>query len=183
MKITIVLLSLSLLLTGCLNNSLEQTKNTTSEQVSIVPKEVMVVETQELPPTEEAQNIEGDLYYIKTISDKDNKTFIEIDKIEWLSFIDNTCSTPPEVKAGMPQCNSNGFLIQNSSPDLKTYEVLPQASIQTTEFGANPSANTKMNLQKFNESFASQKEYFESTPFIIQIENGKITAIQQKYVP
>lgn len=179
MKTIITLLSLSLLLTGCANNNSGQTQNNTNEQVP----EKAVLETQEVLPIEEAQNIEGDLYYIKNVSTKDGKTSIEIDKIEWLSFTDNTCSTPPEVKAGMPQCNPNGFLIQNSSPVLKIYEVLPSAIIQTTAFGTNPSASTKISLQEFNDSFTSQTEYFEFAPFVIQIENGVVIAIQEKYIP
>lgn len=179
MKTIIALLSISLLLTGCANNNLRQTQNNINEQVS----DEVVVEVPELLLTEETQNIEGDLYYIKDISTKDGKTSIEIDKIEWLSFNDNTCSTPPEVKADMPQCNPNGFLIQNSNPDLKIYEVLPSASIQTISFGTNPSGSTRISLQEFNEAFTSQKEYFEFAPFIIQIEDDAIVAIQEKYIP
>ena len=167
------------MLAGCSNNNAGQTQNNADKQIP----EQTIVELPEILPTEEAQNIGGELYYIKNVSTKDGKTSIEIDKIEWLSFTDNTCSTPPEVKIGMPQCNPNGFLIQNSSPDLKTYEVLPSAKIQTTEFGTNPSASTKKSLSELNEAFTSQKEYFEFAPFIIQIENSIIIAIQEKYIP
>ncbi|MFA5995954.1 MAG: hypothetical protein WC801_05950 [Patescibacteria group bacterium] len=178
MKIIITLLSLGLLLTGCTNNNSGQTQNNTNEQVP----EQSVLETQEVQSTNEAQNIEGDLYYIKNVSTKDGKTSIEIDKIEWLSFTDNTCSTPPEIKPDMPQCNPNGFLIKNSSPDLKTYEVLPSASLRIIDPVKNP-ANKKISLQEFGEYFTSQKEYFEFAPFVIQIENSVVIAIQEKYIP
>ncbi len=179
MKAIIALLSLTLLLTGCSNSNLGQTQNNTNEQVT----DQAAVETQELLPTEETQNIEGNLYYIKNISTKDGKTSIEIDKVEWLSFTDNTCSTPPEVKSGMPQCNPNGFLIQNNSSDLKTYEILPSTSIQIIDPVKNPANNKKISLQEFSGYFTSQKEYFEFAPFIIQIENWSITEIQEKYIP
>ncbi len=178
MKIIIALLSFCLLLAGCANNNSVQIQNSTNEQVP----EKAVLETQEVPLTDEAQNIEGDLYYIKNISRNDNRISIEIDKIEWLSSSDNTCSIPPEIKASMPQCNSNGFLIENNSSDLNTYEILSSASIQTTAFGANP-VGTKISLQEFNEAFASETEYFEFAPFFIQIENGVVVAIQEKYIP
>ena len=179
MKTIVTLLSLSLLLTGCANNNSGQTQNNTKEQVP----EKAVLETQEALPTEESRNIEGDLYYITNVSTKDGKTYFEIDKIKWLSLTDNTCSTPPEVRADMPQCNPNGFLIQNDNLELKTYEVLPSASIEIIDPVANSATNKKISLQEFNEYFASQKEHFEFAPFIIQIENGSITEIQEKFIP
>lgn len=166
MKNIIILLGFSLMLTGCSINNLGQTQNNTNENIS-----------------DEAPNIAEGLYYIKNISVKNDKISIEIDEVEWLDVANNTCNTPPEVQTGIPQCNPNGFLIQNSSPDIKTYEVSPSADILTTKFGANPSADTEISLQEFQGSFTLRKEYFETVPFIIQTESNIVMAIQEKYIP
>lgn len=173
MKKIIALLSISLLLTGCTNQKIAQTKNTQENQIS---KEV-IVEKQE-----DETNI-GDLYYIRNIYTKNNKTFIDIDNVEWLSASDNTCSTPPEEKTGIPQCNPNGFLIQNSIKKINTYEILASINIQTINFNTNPLSTTNMDLKEFTEFFTSQKEYFDSVPFTIQVDNGLVINIQEKYIP
>ncbi len=167
MKSIITLLSLSLLLSGCVNNNPKQNQNYTDAPIS--------------PEMKAAQQEE--LVYIKNIVTKNNKTYIDVDQIEWLSSTDDTCSTTPEVKAGMPQCNPNGFLIQNESLNVVSYEVSPQVNIKTTKSGENPLADSDINLQEFNEYFTSQKEYFSLTPFYIQTEGGVITKIQEKYIP
>lgn len=179
MKTLITIICLGLLLTGCSGYNLKQNQDNNNEQVSIKTSP----QTQEELSNDEPQNIKGDLYYIKNTSTKNDKTYIEVDKIKWLDFSNNTCSTPPEVKADIPQCNPNGFLIQNSDLETKKYEVSPSANIQTTNFGQNSFANSKTSLQELNQNLVSQKEYFEFAPFIIQIENNVIMAIQEKYIP
>ncbi len=139
--------------------------------------------TKQVLPVEQAKDIEGDLYYIKNIQTKNGKTSIEVDSIKWLSFADKTCSSPSEVKADIPQCNPNGFLIENSNKKTMIYQVSPSAIIQTINLASNPIENTSTELKDFLDSFIKQKEFFEINPFIIQIENNVVTGIQQEYIP
>ena len=166
MKTTIALLSLSLLLTGCVNNTNENENNTEDPISSEI--------------NEEAQE---QLIYIKNIDTKNDKTYIEADQIEWLSEEDETCETSAETTLDIPKCNPNGFLIQNKSSEVVSYEVSSDVDIKTTKFGENPQGDTEADLEEFKNIFTSQKEYFSVAPFSIKIEDGVITDIQERYIP
>jgi hypothetical protein len=178
MKKYIALIGVCLLLTGCAKEIPLQTQNKAVEQAP----EAAVVEPAKIPPAEEVPNIEGDLYNIKNISVKNGATFIKVEKIKWLSGYAGTCSTPPEVKAGMPQCGPDGYLIRTAGEKLKTYQLLPDAIIMTTSV-TDSLASTKMSPREFYEAYAAKKDYFDVTPFKIQIENGVIKAVQEMYIP
>lgn len=155
MKKITTLLVLSILLTGCVVTSKSDSK---------------------IPGAEKA-----DFYFIKDISINEGKTFIELDGVRWLSSIDGTCSNPPEVTADLPQCNSNGFLLENSSLETETYEVSPVSILQTTNLGTIPEG-VSIKVQDFANSFKENMEYYQSAPFTILIEDDMVILIQEKYL-
>ncbi len=165
MKKIIVLLGASLLLAGCANNGIVQT---TQQDIDSSASEV-------------TQKIEDNLFYIDSISVVGGKTVVQIDRVEWLTEHDNTCDTEG-IEPGLPECGGSGFLIQNISPDLETYEVSSRVRIETVDLSASPLESKSMSLQEFANYYESE-EYRMSIPYEIIIEEGKVEEIREKYVP
>jgi hypothetical protein len=73
--------------------------------------------------------------YIKRIYSQDNRLYMEIDYVDWLTENTNTCTnndgtSPGGVVPGtIPMCGPDGFLVVNQDPQIRTLEILPQGPV------------------------------------------------------
>ena len=136
-----------------------------------------------LNPKVEAQpTTSKKLYYISDLKASDNQTIFELDAIQWLESAKGQCSNAAEEIAGMPQCNPNGFLIQN--PDLITTKHILADSFEiqlnTLKF---TSENQTVSLDEFFKIYDKMRDSFATIPFEIELIEQKITTIHQRYIP
>lgn len=109
----------------------------------------------------------------------DDQVYATIDQIDFLTSLDGECNNLSVFVPGIPDCDA-GFLIQNNITNVLTLPISPTATIHTSNFGADPDVSTKLSLAEF-ETYCESNKY--SLPFYIDIQNGVITNITEKYLP
>jgi hypothetical protein len=146
------------------------------EPISI--NEVKLISENE-PSQVSEEVINGDMFFINKITKVEDQFKVEIDKIEWLSAADGTCTNLTDSATKVPKCNPNGFLVSNDKTESSTFPISIAATILTTNYGANPEATTLIDATKL---FTEQLKY-QSRPFTVQIQNGIVTGMQEIYTP
>jgi hypothetical protein len=123
--------------------------------------------------------INGDLYLFNQIIKDQTGYKINLDAVEWLSASEGTCTNLDDSTGNIPQCNPNGFLIQNEIEEFKTLPVSDSVTVLTTNNGTNPAANSILQISEFY----NKKDQYKQRPFIVQIEKGTVTGLKEAYTP
>jgi putative hemolysin len=136
------------------------------------------------------KSIEKQIVYIQSIYEKNKKTYLDVDYIQWFSgdeaaqeaFRDGDCAKPE-------YCAPNGFYIRNTNPKLRTFEIDENASIsRTTAFEDNESGIKDLSLDEFSSYFSPgskrpQDSGIRNIPFWISIKNNVIIKVAEQYIP
>lgn len=142
----------------------------------------------------EQERNEGDKIenvFIQDVFEKDNKIYISTDHIDFPEC--NQLTEGSVKKANLPDCNPNGFYLDNSSPELTTYELGDSVKIRLMQtFGSSYDLNTLtpkefMNgRSQFGKYYVYDGESYSEpsyVPFLLIFKNGKIIYIHQIYLP
>lgn len=145
-----------------------------------------------LPPvTDDLSPNETQLGYIQKFGEDAGRKYIGFDVVEWLSSSEGTCTDMhaddcPNTGvvcpgATLPNCNPNGFLIVNEDATIKNILVSENVSIQKIDLskGTAPLPVTFNELQ----GFSASESYFNIIPFDIEIKNGEVVKIVERYIP
>lgn len=120
--------------------------------------------------------------YIKKVYEKNNKKFVEIDIVEWLTGQEAIDATR---KDGDQECCPNGYYIRNSSPKIKTYCLANDAPLYFISY-SNPSTFERADFAKFRDVFDKKIPDLVqklNAPFAIDILKNTIIQINECYVP
>jgi len=146
------------------------------------------------PKTVLQQNVERPvdneaLAYVKRVYEQFGQSYIELDYINWLTgdeakkaaLADGECRV-------LSACAPNGFYIQNKDSKIETLPLNDNVEILMQTYGHNPDGsyvvNQKINYDEFAKIFAADSDSpLKVSPYHVNILNGEITKITEKYVP
>ena len=79
----------------------------------------------------------------------------------------------------------NGYYIRNENPRWRTIEVAPAATVSLTTYPyADPSNPTIVSLTRFGKLFYSYDgRLLQYSPFWITVEDGRVVAIEEQFIP
>jgi len=118
--------------------------------------------------------------YVKKLYRQNGKNSLDFDEVKWLSASDGTCVSTAGEKPDVPVCNPNGFLILNENEDTEIYEVTATTVKKTSEFAYSETGERTIGYESFVNLGA---EHFAATPYAIEVADGTITKITEKYIP
>jgi len=129
------------------------------------------------------------LGYINAVYSKDNRNYLTIDYIQMRSNQDGGCSLDNEPNK--PECNPNGYYIDNDNTIIKTFEISKDVKIYMQSYGSGNGYiefDEEITFDTFKNIFnpnsnSSVKMGKDGPPFHIEINNNKITKITEQYLP
>lgn len=148
--------------------------------------------------------------YIKSIEERDRKTFIDFDLAEWISnrydesqsnwmtpgvgdlaaIEDGACGVPIE-QAVSGSCTPNGFYIRNNSTSTEFLEIHPSSTVTVLgikKYG-NEDPHVDISFDRFKKIFTNPSMYeseyiwIEGYPYHIELLHGRVIKITAKYLP
>ena len=104
------------------------------------PQEKKGVESQEITQPEEEEFVsppvtEKQIGYIKAIYTKNNKEYLDIDYVQYLTgdeaieAVEEDGECPADIYPDPSYCIPNGFYIRNQNPKIRTFEILKNVEI------------------------------------------------------
>ncbi len=148
--------------------------------------------------------------YIKRIYSQDDRLYMDIDYVDWLTENTNTCTnndgTSPggEVPGTIPMCGPDGYLVVNQDTQIRTLEILPQApvclltatsSVNDGNVGPQPFALSQLAeclaaSDRTGQSGSTANPYSlynggdcAQTLYDISLKSGIVTAIEEQLQP
>ena len=122
-------------------------------------------------PTGESS--EFNFVYIKKIYTKNEKEYLDIDYIEWV-----TCDGFRSECLG-----SDGYVIMNYEPEIKTFEIPSDVDIRMCSPSHYVIWDEKITYERFKELLEEHSYYIGGIPFHIKVQNDKIIKIEEQYIP
>lgn len=137
------------------------------------------------------ENSERQMGYIKKVYEKSGKSYLNIDYIQWLTgdAAEKAMRQDGECPATGECLVLNDYYIRNQNPLIRTFEIDPAATIlmQTYsmgEAGGDIIWNQPITYAQFKSIFTNNaKLHLKDVPYIVEIQNQKITKITEQYVP
>ncbi|MFA5075882.1 MAG: hypothetical protein WC480_00465 [Patescibacteria group bacterium] len=135
---------------------------------------------------EEAETFLG---YITSMEEKFGVYYLYIDYIQWLTgdeakeaaLEDGDCTI-------LEACAPNNFYIRNDSKKVRRLELAPDIDIRMQTYSYTPDGNynisEKIDAVTFKAIFDKESEsLLKNSPYRVEIKDGKIFRIIEKYVP
>ena len=159
---------------------------TTTEEPStgghLTPAGEREEETGELPETF--------LGYIKKIENKFDNYYLKIDYVEWVVGDE---AKEAALEAGeckiLEDCAPNGFYIRNESKLVRTYQTTDNVDIRMQTFSTDDqdrfNVDEQITMEQFVDIFNpySENHHLAEVPYRVEVKDGKIIKIWEKYIP
>jgi len=179
------------------DNTIERTRTELQKEVSDLKKQVAQLQSKQAETTETsaepAQKVivadEKALRYITKVYDKDDKHYLDIDYIQWLTGED---AKKAMVEDGL--CESvadcivtNDYHIKNQNPKIRTFEISTDAKfyMQTLDIEtAGINWDQEITYDRFKGLFTAEViEWQQYIPYHISIKDGVVIEVAEQYIP
>jgi len=140
--------------------------------------------------TSQTKDTEKQMGYIQKVYQKNGENYIDIDYIQYLGgeegskacVEDGNCV---ESCLQINRCLPNGYYIRNQNDKIRTFIVVKDATIFLLDFSTEEQYK-KISFGNLMNTFnSSEKEllWFKQAPYSIELEEGIVTSILQRYIP
>ncbi len=178
------------------NQKTQQENEELQEKINELQNQIAQLQAQQETPKREEEpinkpdEIEKAMGYIKTVYEKDEKRYLDIDYVQWLSGDeaikamreDGKC--PADIYPDSSYCIPNGYYVRNQNPKIRTFEISKNAEItRATAFDFSPSGKKVIGYEEFKQLLTAENSYFGNIPFHIEVINGLIVKITEQYIP
>jgi len=192
------------------NQKLQQKVNDLQNQIAQLQAQKETPASKEETPSQPI-GTEKAMGYIKAVYDKNGKSYLDIDYVQWLSGKDaikaaiedgkcfvgeNTSQLLNElenlnVSAGLgkfAKCTPDGYYIRNQNPQIRTFEISKNVEITMQTYASGQCYvqwNEKVSYTTFKSFWGTNPActHLKSLPYNIEAQNGIITKITEQYIP
>ncbi len=136
------------------------------------------------------ENSERQIGYVEKVYLKNGKNYLDIDYIQW--FTGDAAEKAMREDGECPKTGEcevlDDYYIRNVNPLIRTFEIAPDAQflMQTYDMEATGvvGQNQPITLAQFKSIFTTNaKPHLRDVPYIVEVENQKITKVTEQYVP
>ena len=178
-------------------NAAKEATNQAQKQIDSLQKQIAQLQSQQAETTETSaepvQKVvvadEKALGYITKVYDKDDKRYLDIDYIQWLTGEDaKKAMVEDGLCISISDCIvTNDYHIKNQNPKIRTFEISAETKIymQTLDIeteGIN--WDQEITYDRFKGLFTTEViERQQYIPYHISIKDGVIIEIAEQYIP